>query len=203
MAIFGIGNTPQPTIVPLDKGTKGLLHQQALEAEQSPEHFAGLLNQGLDKRPLMQTPEQQHSTEAQYGMEPGQFTSIRRAAAKGADSNINSMMRMNQHQGQQMKADYMNKAMQMLLNHQAVETQNHQMITQAYVQQEAARAQMVNQLFQAGTTAYQMNRQKPQQKQLGSEYNIQPAGSRYGLQDITNQNSYSQGSGMHISNGEY
>lgn len=149
---------PEPTVVGLDPGTKGLMADQAQKASQGPEYYSGILNQNTEKAgQLGQNPEQVQQSASALGMDPNQFQAIRRVYNNQAQQGIQQLKGHNEVQGQLMKADYMNKISKAMLGQQAQQVQQYQFLTNAYMQQEQARAQTINSLFQVGNQVIGMN----------------------------------------------
>lgn len=148
--------TPQPTAVGLDSGTQNLINSQVANSGQDPSHFSGILNQGVDKAQGnlggVQNNLNAGTTQANTGMAPGQFQALRQSYAAQAGQNINRLKSQNDLQGQMMKADYMNQTAKALLGQAQFQSNQYQTLTNAYTQQEAARASAINSMFQTADT---------------------------------------------------
>jgi len=149
MAGFLGGSTPQPTTVALDPQTQAIESQEAQKAGQPSSEWTGRLNANMDQSgALGQSDQQTQHLSQQTGMSPGQIGAIRNVYGMHAREGIQRLKGQNDLQGQMMKADYMSKMSQAMLGQQVTAVNQYQVLTNAYQQQEMARAGLVNSLFQ-------------------------------------------------------
>ena len=151
-AIFG--NTPQPTTVPLDSGSQGLLNQDTTLANQSNSAYAGILNNGISEgaHSLSQSDAQMNQEGQRNSLDPNYLASLRSAYGQQANSAIQRIKSQNDYNGAMMKADFMQKMAGTLLGQQQAQVQNYSFLTNAYNQSEQARAALINSLFQMSNT---------------------------------------------------
>lgn len=149
------GSSPTPpSQVALDPGSQQIVNQQIATAGQDPSYYSGILNQNQGQaRSLAQGDQQLQQQSQQLGMQPGQMQAIRNAYNSQANTGINDLVQQNELKGKMMKADYMNKLSSTLLGQQKQAVSQYQVLTQAYQQQEMARAQTISSLFQTGALA--------------------------------------------------
>lgn len=143
-----------PGVVPLSPGAQGILNDQISTSAQPSSYFSNQINQNTDAG-LNQFPSEEKAGQqaASAGTPNETFGAIRGMYAKKAGQQIGNIMKMNDLEATKMKGDYMNQTAKALLNQQALQTNQYGVYTNAYQQQEQARAGMINQLFQLGTTA--------------------------------------------------
>lgn len=185
-----MGQTPQLKIVPLDSGTQSIMQSESNMAGQPSSYFSGLLNNSTDQAHNLAQGDQQLNQQAQQmGMSPGQMKAIRNVYNSHAQKGIYQLKQQNDMQGQMMKADYMSKLSQAMLGQQVTAANQYQMLTDAYVQQEQARAGFINSLFQTGDTAIgmraAMNRQSGPKTQRTISTGSDPGNYAYGNYDYT------------------
>ncbi len=176
---FAGGAPDAPKSVGLDSGSQGLLNRSVAQASQPSGYYSGILNQnvGRAQTALGQSNQAAAQENASMGgginLSPGQMGAIRNAYNSQASRQIGNMVKQNDYKGQMMRADYMNSIAQTMLHQQAQQVSQYGVLTNAFIQQEGARAAAINSLFQTGDTAMgmQMARQKPiaqsQQQQAG------------------------------------
>jgi hypothetical protein len=143
------GNAPQPTTVPLDTGSQNLENQMADQSNQPSNYYSGILNSNLGQVANLGQNDQQMNQSAQsMGMAPGQMEAIRNVYSQQAGQGINRLTQQNELKGQMMKADYMNQMSRAMLGIQQNAVNQYGVLSQAYQQQEYARAGVINSLFQ-------------------------------------------------------
>lgn len=160
---------PQLKTVPLDASTQEALGRGMENASQSPEDIQAKLNQNLDQTGNLSQGDQQISQEAQrMNIPPGQLEAIRNVYNREANSGIEQIKNQNLQKAQMMKGDYLNTmAKTMMAQHQQAANQ-YSVLTQAYQQQEAARAGAINSIFQVGDTAIGAQSAKSNSRTLDS-----------------------------------
>ncbi len=162
------GGQPQVTTVPLDPGTSAIEGQQLNQAAQPSSYYTGMLNSNLGQATggLGQGDQQLSQVSKQTGMSPGQLGAIRNVYNQHAAEGIGRITQQNQMQGQMMKADYLSKMSQAMLGQQVNAVNQYQVLTNAYQQQEMARAGAINSLFQVADTGIGM--QMAQNRKTGA-----------------------------------
>lgn len=157
----GLGDSAPdaPGKTPLDAGTQKLVDQQSEIAGKDPSYFSGILNRGVQgvQTGLGQTGNQLQQENASQGGQNSNINAIHNAYNAQAQQGINQIMNKNEMQGNMMKADYMNQLSKTLLGQQAQAVQQQQFLTNVFSQQEQARAQAINSLFQVGDQIIGMN----------------------------------------------
>lgn len=150
-----LGSTPDaPGATPLDPGTQGIVNRMTDKAGGDASTFTAGLNQGAGSN-LMENKQQALQSDARQGggMGASDFGAIRNAYAGQANRQINQIQQKNDMQGKMMKADYMNTTAKALLGQQQQAVNQYGVLTNAYIQQEQARAGFISSLFQVGNTA--------------------------------------------------
>ena len=152
----GMGQAPDPTIVPLDADTQGLLNQSVDRASRPDAEFAASLNQGavIGAGQLGQS-EMQGQQEAQR-LGDTYSDAIRQSYASRANDSVGRLIRANEYKAKLQKGDQMRQMSQAAMAQQNVATQNYAMLTEAFNQSEMARANFVSQIFQTGNQAMVM-----------------------------------------------
>jgi len=156
MSFLGIGGTPQPTTVALDPASQNIENQEATQAGQDSSVFGNEINQNVQAAAsgLMNAPQEKNQAASLGGNMPGDtFGAIRNAYSNQAGAQISGLMNQNQMQAQLMKADYMNQVGKAMLGQQVNAANQYQTLTNAYVQQNAARAGAIASLFQTANSA--------------------------------------------------
>lgn len=154
-AIFNPAPSPTYTSVPLDAGTQGLINTQTANASQSPDQIAGKMNQGVAAagQQAMQTNEQAQQESAGMGTNPNMLQAIRNQYGAQAGQAISDITKNNQNNASITKANWLQQAAQGALAQQKVETQNYEMLTNAYNDAMMARAQVLSSVFSFGGKA--------------------------------------------------
>jgi hypothetical protein len=152
-------DAPKLNIVSLDSDTQGLVNNSVQNAGRSGDEFAADINNGVAQNAASLGQDQQHATqEDQRGGDnsPYMADALRGAYQAHSDQNVGRLIKSNQYKGEMAKADYMRQTAAVQAAQQNVRNQNYSMLTEAYNQNEMARAQFVNSLFQLGGTAVAM-----------------------------------------------
>jgi hypothetical protein len=159
--LSGPSPTP-PSQVPLDSASQGILNNMTAQSGQNPSVFAASINQGTGSS-LQRNDQQQAQAEAAQGggMNATDFGAIRNVYNQQAGQQIAQTLNQNNVQAQMMKADYMNATAKAMLGQQQAAVNQYQVLTNAYNQQEQARAGLVSSLFQVANTGMAMNAAKP------------------------------------------
>lgn len=154
--ILGLGGTaPQPTIVPLDAGTNGLIDQAVARGQQSQQQFADQQNQGVTEGSQQASQTPQAATDADqsrgYG-EGGQAinTAIRNQYQSQSGATINRLKDAYSQNAAFQKNQALQQASAEAMARQKVTTQSYATLMNAYNQTEAARAQVLNSILGAG-----------------------------------------------------
>lgn len=152
------GGAPDPVIVPLDEGTQGLLNRGTDRATRPSEDYAADLNRGVAEaaQQFSQGPQAGAQESKRLGMDDGFNAALRQAYGSRESDIVNRLVRSNQYRGQLQRSQEMHRMSIAAMAQQRVATQNFAMLTEAYNQQEMARAQFISQLFQTGANAMSM-----------------------------------------------
>lgn len=147
-----------PAPVQVDPQVQGLIDSGVDRSVRSPEEIAAETNQGVavGAGQLGQSEQQAQNQGLRQGGDAGYINALRGAYSARSDQNIGRIVEKNQMQAQYKKSDQMAKMSRTALAQQRVQTQNFETLTQAYNQQEMARAQFINQIFQLGGTGMGM-----------------------------------------------
>lgn len=169
--VFGGSNdTPDHTTVQLDPETQQLIREGADRADRPSSEFTADINRGAAENAASVGQDQQHANQEDSrmgGNSPHMAEALRGAYRSQTDNHIGRLLKSNDYRGQMAKADYMNQTAGAAIARQRVATQNYATLTSIYNQQEMARAQFVNSLFQIGQQGMIMGamaRNKPSQK---------------------------------------
>jgi len=146
-------DTEDPTIVPLDGQTQGLLNQSALRTQEPLDAYKQKQNQGIIQAQAALGGVPSANDSAKSGLTDAMKGGIRNLYQQKAGPQIAMLAAQNNIQGQMAKANAANKYMQQAFQLQKNVTDNYNMLTNAYNQQEAARAGMVAALTGLGGTA--------------------------------------------------
>jgi hypothetical protein len=140
------------TSVPLDPGTQGLINTDTQVATQPTNQVAGLLNANVAARggQALQSEAQSNQEAAGLGESPGMLNAIRMQYGQAANQNIQNIMRTNQLQAPLTQSEWLKGAASEALAQQQVETNNYEMLTNAYNAATAARAQALNSILNLG-----------------------------------------------------
>lgn len=185
--LTGMGEAPDPSVVPLDSQTQGMIEEGVTRAGRSGAEFANELNQGVQQSAHTFSPNETLASQADQ--RSGDISTPYGQALRGAysaygDDTVSRMMRSNQMKGQLAKADYMNRMSKVMMAQQRVSAQSNQMLVDAYNQGEMARAGLVNELFQTagtGVAMYANRRRSPSQQPSSGVMPEMNAGSNYNL----------------------
>lgn len=149
---------PEHRTIALDEGTQNLSNQMAAQANAPTSFYSGMLNQGQDRArtSLGESEDQITQRASRMGMDPNQMKAIRNVYNQQANTGIQQLSNRNEYQAKLMKADYMNTVSKALLGQQQQMVNQYGLLTNAYMQQEAARAGAINSMFQTADTAIGM-----------------------------------------------
>lgn len=145
---MGTKRPDPPQMIELDDSTKKLINEREARAMRPEGDFAKELNDPIDQ--------------AQIAMKeiPGQVDvnspfhgAMRKVYAQKAQKEIDRLKAYTQPQAQTNKANALNQVSAQQIAQMRARTQNYEFLTQAYNQQEAAKANLINNLFQIGATA--------------------------------------------------
>ena len=145
---------PGPQGVSLDPNTQALMSAGASMALRPASEFAADANKGVQQsaQSFMPSNEQSSQADARMGTGAGQMgfeQALKNKYGALAGRDVNKIMQANSLNAEMQKANMMNQYAKAYLGQQQAMTQNYEMLTQAYNQNEAARAQFINQLFGA------------------------------------------------------
>lgn len=176
------GKAPDVKTVAVDQGTQDLLNKGVDNAIRPTEQFHQDINANVDKGAASigagKTGEQ---TDAGLANTPGFTQALRDKYATMNQKDINDLKFRNKQQAEMTRADQMHKMAMAAMGQQRAATQNYQMLSDAYNQNEAARAQFVNELFQTGSYAAgrSMAKRKKTTTQPDADLNIASEGTNY------------------------
>lgn len=165
-------SAPDPKIVGEDPQAAALITEGTNRAvAPTSEHAANINANVANMSQLNGKPDE--ATDAGLGQSPGFLTALRNQYAARSSKDIDKIQAGNMQRAEMMRADKMRKMAQAAMGQQRVMTQNYEMLTQAYNDAEAARAQLVSSIFQmggaAGGAAMANKRKKsPEPLQIGS-----------------------------------
>lgn len=147
----GVGSAPDaPKPVPLDPGSQGLINAASARGSQSVGDTAKASFGDAGQRALSlgQTEGQTNQQAASRGEDPSMLNAIRQSYGREAGYGINRAQNQNAINANFQKSQQLSQVAQAALGQQQAITNQNQFITNAYNQQEAARAGFINQLFQ-------------------------------------------------------
>jgi hypothetical protein len=142
--------SPPPT-VPLDSGTQGLLSQSVQNAQNStPQSVANETfgNAGKVGGSILQTEGQTDQNAASTGQDPSMLNAIRRAYSAKAGQGIARVKSQEDMNAYRQNFNRTRQVLQSALGEQQAITNQNPFLTNAYMQQEQARAQMIGSIFQ-------------------------------------------------------
>lgn len=145
----------------LDPGSQELANAQLANAQQSPEEIQAKLNSNQQYvGNLGQGDQQLEQQSQQINIPKGQLEAIRNVYAREAGSGIEQLKNQNLQKAQMMKGDYLNQTAKAMIGQHQQAANQYKVLTDAYTQQEAARAGAINSMFQLGDTAIGMQSAK-------------------------------------------
>lgn len=170
------GQAPDPKVVALDPETQGLIYQGSENAMRPEGDFQADINQGIERSgTLGANPSQLMQNAAGLGYDGSNGggdiynDALRSVYNQKSGLNQENQKWDNKLQAQSQQTKKLRSAAIQAMGQQRAATANFEMLTQAYNQNEMARAQFVSSLFQAGGTAYSINKMKPTQRNFASE----------------------------------
>lgn len=150
-------DTSGPKTVVLDPETIAAQQRMTANANQTPEEIQAKLNQNLEMAGNLGQGDQQIAQQsASTGMPTGQLRAIRGLYAKEAGPAMEELKNQNLRQSEKMKADYLNQTAKIMIGQHQQAANQFQVITNAYTQQEAARAAAISSMFQVADTGMGM-----------------------------------------------
>lgn len=165
-------SAPDPVIVPEDPQTAAMIKEGVDRSTAPTEEHAANINANVANMSQLggKSGEQ---TDAGLGQSPGFLNALRNQYAARSSKDIDKIQAGNHQRAEMMRADKMRKMAMAAMGQQRAQTQNYEMLTQAYNDAEAARAQLISSIFQmgagAGGAAMANKGKKPQQNlQIGS-----------------------------------
>lgn len=147
---------PDRQIVQQDPAVNDLINAQVERASKGPEAFAQAKNVGIDQSstaPNFQMLAQQGS---RTGEDQGMLNAIQNVYRQKDNQNIERLKQKNAQTSEIDRADALRKAAMAAMGRQQVQNDIFGQLTDAYNQQEAARAQFVSGLFGIGRQAAMM-----------------------------------------------
>ncbi len=160
-SLFPSSESPSYTTVPTDAGTAQMIHDSANRGSESTSQIANEMNAGVNGNAFSgQDPSQRA---AQTGEDPAMLAAIKNQYSQVAGKHINDIIQNNVNHAAIMKAQRLQSASNAAFAQQHVETQNYEALNQAYMDSQAARAQVLASVFGAGGAAggvYMANRHK-------------------------------------------
>lgn len=182
------GKAPDPTTVPLDSDTQGLINESTNRALQPQSTFNDSINQNVDMgRSLDQDQQHAHQEDVGMGGDSGMNQALRNQYSSRASTAINKIKARNDMEAQMQRANYMKQVSMAAMGQQRAAVQNYQMLTDAYNQSEMARAQFVNSLFQTANVGMAINSGRTKPSGFESEMN---AASTSNIQSPRNLGGY-------------
>lgn len=146
--------TPTPKYVPLDQQSQGLLNDMQGQAQAPTSDWQAKATKGVDS--ASQLGGQQLNYQAQSGQTDAMSKALHNAYQGQAQKQIGSLVDQSKFNAQIAKANYAANINHALLGQAQTQVSNYQMLTDAYNQSEAARAQFVSAI--SGLANYGMGR---------------------------------------------
>jgi hypothetical protein len=180
--IFG-KTSSGPGFVSPDQQTQGLMAQGVSLASRPAGDFATQSSQGMEGglQSQLQGAPQASQEAARMGVQPGQQgfnTALRNQYNAYAGRQLGGMMATNRVNAEMQKANMMNQYAKAYLGQQRAMTENYANLTQAFNQNEQARAQFISQLFGAADYGIGMNKGGMRSQQ--TPFNVPSSGGRVG-----------------------
>lgn len=147
-----MGSTPKtPQTVELDEGTRGLIKDATTRAIRPAEDYLKELNQPADYAAKAFEAPNTAQASATTGQDEGFLKALQNKHSQVAKSDFDRIKSMNTVTAEQKRAGQMSRMAQIAQGQQQARTQQYAFLTEVYNQQEAAKAGMINELFQLGS----------------------------------------------------
>lgn len=157
-----LGGGPELSVAPLDAGTKKLIDEGVKRnVGENTDDITNQLTRGIDNGQLLQTPEQTNQTAEQAGQDPHLLQAIRRQYSDKTNQSVQRLKNQAGVDARLEKGKRMRDFSHVAIAKQQVETQTFQALSQAYQQNQQARAQMISSLINLGGTAMMIQGMKP------------------------------------------
>lgn len=155
---FTTGKGPERQTVDLDPTTQQMINDTVNRASSDPSQFAARANAGVGEagQQAFQSPEQMAQQSAGMGEynQEAMGTAIQNKYRQLAGKDIGHITRTNDINSLMMKGNALHRAAGMALAQQQVRTQNFEALTQAYNDNQMARAQVIKGILGRGGEAY-------------------------------------------------
>jgi hypothetical protein len=140
-------------------GAQGLINTGAGRAMQDVDSFANRTNAGAAERAntLGSSDQSLNQEAASTAQDPAYMKALRNSYSGQASAGIESLKKQNHLQAQFQKSEDLRRMAMMALGQQQAITANYGAVTNAYIANEQARAQMVSQVFGAVNTFQGIN----------------------------------------------
>lgn len=161
-----LGKSPDaPGFEKLDSETQKLLDLKKDKSSRSAADFIGELNEHLDQGLLSidNSPESIQAESASKGVDPNFHKAMMNKYYTKSKQAIDRLKSYSSLEGENKKSEELAKMSRALIGQERARTQQYEILTQAYNQQEASKANMINSLFQLGSYGMMMGMsgQKP------------------------------------------
>lgn len=180
--VLGGGDAPDRKNVDLNPKAKELIKAGVNRAMRSPEEYAAERNAGVDNATQVIGPNENQLNQqaAQMGQDPAMLKAISNVYQGQAGQQIARLKSDNNLKSGLMKAESLKRMAHAAIAQQNVETQNFERLTDAYNQNEIARAQFVSSLFQVGRQAYIGSKMKVKSAPNFSMGDMENVSGKYG-----------------------
>lgn len=155
------GSAPDRVIVPRDEQADALLNAGIERSKRPDEAYGQETNAGVNDmaNSLTSSPDVQQQA-AQSGQNPAMLSAMSNVYRGQAQGDINKIMKTNDQNAQFRKSEALRQMSMAALGRQQAETNVFSQLTEAYNQQEAARAGVISSIFQVGRQGMMMSASK-------------------------------------------
>lgn len=149
-------SAPDRTIVPQDQQSNELINAGIARAKRSPQEFGNDINQNVSEFAGNLGSQNTAQEAAQTGQDPATLAAMSGVYRGQAQGDIDKLMKTTNQNAQFQKAESLRKMAMAAMGRQQAQTNIYQQLTEAYNQQETARAGLVSSIFQAGRAGMMM-----------------------------------------------
>ena len=175
-----LGDGPQANIVGLDRDTKRMINegtQRAINA--TPESISAQMMAGAEPAAKGLAMPDAAQTAGSTGQDEGMLRAIQNKFRGETAKDLRKFRTQSDMQSKILKGQRMQQMSQQALMQQNVQTQNFAMLSQAYQQNEAARAQVISSIIGVGTNAAMIGTMNPGPRQTQTAVTAFNSGNDY------------------------